>query len=158
MLAVMGPKSRDLLCELTDEDLSNKAFAFATSKEINIAYARPVVMRMSYVGELGWELYIPTNFAAKVFDAIVETGKKYGLKLVGMQAVNSLRMETGFRHWESDITPSETPFEAGLGFGVKIDKTDFIGRDAIISQKKSGLKQKIVMFTLDDPEPMLYSN
>jgi glycine cleavage system T protein len=158
MLAVMGPKSRDLLCELTDEDLSNKAFAFATAKEIDIAYARPLVMRMSYVGELGWELYIPTNFAAKVFDAIVETGEKYGLKLVGMQAVNSLRMETGFRHWESDITPSETPFEADLGFGVKLDKPDFIGRTALISQQKSGLKQKLVMFTLNDPEPMLYAN
>jgi glycine cleavage system T protein len=158
MLAVMGPESRDLLSELTNEDLSNEAFPYATAKEMDIAYARPLAMRMSYVGELGWELYIPTNFAAVVFDAIIKAGEKYNLKLVGMQAVNSLRMETGYRHWESDITPDETPYEAGLGFGVKLDKGDFIGRDALVTQKEKGLKKRLVMFTLEDPKPVLYTN
>jgi 4-methylaminobutanoate oxidase (formaldehyde-forming) len=157
MLAVMGPDARKLLSEITDDDLSNKAFPYATAKEIDIAYARPLAIRMSYVGELGWEFYIPTNFAARVFDAIVEAGEKYKLQLVGMQAVNSLRMETGFRHWESDITPDETPYEAGLGFGVKLGKDNFIGKAALVKQKEEGLKQKLVMFTLDDSKPMLYT-
>ncbi|OQY02342.1 MAG: FAD-dependent oxidoreductase [Desulfobacteraceae bacterium 4572_123] len=158
MLAVMGPQSRDLLSILTDEDLSNAAFPYATAKEMDLAYARPLAVRMSYVGELGWEFYIPTMFALPVFDAIMAAGEKFGLRLVGMQAVNSLRMETGYRHWESDITPEDTPYEAGLGFGVKLDKGEFDGRPALIRQKRDGLTKKMAMFTLDDPDPMLYAN
>jgi glycine cleavage system T protein len=158
LLAVMGPKSRDLLSTLTDEDLSNEAFPYGTAKEMDVAYARPLAVRMSYVGELGWELYIPSMFAAPVFDALMAAGEKFGLRLVGMQAVNSLRLETGYRHWESDITPDDTPYEAGLGFGVKLDKGDFIGREALIKQKQAGLTKKMATFTLDDPEPMLYVN
>lgn len=158
MLAIMGPKSRDLLQDLTGDDMSNEAFPFSTAKEIDIAYARAIAVRMSYVGELGWELYIPSHFTLAVFDAIMAAGKKHGLKLVGMQAVNSLRLETGYRHWESDITPDDTPFEAGLGFGVKFDKGDFIGKEALIKQKAEGIKKKIVMFTMEDPAVMLYGN
>jgi glycine cleavage system T protein len=158
MLAIMGPQARNLLATLTDEDLSNEAFPYGTAKEMDIAYARPLAMRMSYVGELGWELYIPAMFAVPVFDAIMEAGAQFDLQLVGMQAVNSLRMETGCRHWESDITPEDTPYEAGLGFGVKLDKGDFIGREALVKQKEAPLTQRLVMFTLDDAEPVLYAN
>jgi 4-methylaminobutanoate oxidase (formaldehyde-forming) len=158
MLAIMGPKSRDLLQALTPAGLSNADFPYGTAKQIDVAYARPWAMRMSYVGELGWELYIPTNFALAVFDAILEEGKKVDLRLVGMQAVNSLRLETGYRHWESDITPDDTPYEAGLGFGVNLDKDDFIGKTALLNQKAEGLNRKLVMFTLEDPNTMLYGS
>ncbi len=158
MLAVMGPKSRDLLCALTDADLSNKGFSFSTAQYIDLAYAKVLAVRMSYVGELGWELYIPSFFTIPVFDAIMEEGKKHDLKLVGMQAVNSLRLETGLRHWESDITPDDNPYEAGLGFGVKLGKPDFIGKKALARQKANKLIRKLVMFTLDDPKIMLYGS
>ena len=158
MLAVMGPDARKLLSKLTDADLSNEAFPYKTAREIDLAYARPWACRISYVGELGWELYIPSGFATGVFDAIMEAGKEYGIKLVGMQAVNSLRLECGYRHWESDITPDENPFEAGLGFCVKFDKGDFPGREALIKKKDQPLTRKLVMFTLEDPEAMLYKN
>jgi 4-methylaminobutanoate oxidase (formaldehyde-forming) len=156
MLGVMGPGARDLLSALTDADLSNDAFPYATAQQIDFAYARPLALRMSYVGELGWELYVPTEFAAGVFDALTVEGEKYGLHLVGLHAVDSLRLEKGYRHWGSDITPDDTPFEAGLGFAVRLDKGDFIGREALERQRESGLARKLVMFTLDDPEPLLY--
>ena len=158
MLAIMGPGSRDLMAMLTNADLSNEAFPYGTAQEIDVAYARPWALRMSYVGELGWELYIPSMFTLPVFDAIFAAGKEAGLRLIGMQAVNSLRLEAGCRHWESDITPDETPYEAGMGFGVDLDKEDFIGRKALLAQKESGLKRRLVMFTLDDPDIMLYGS
>lgn len=156
MLAIMGPESRGLLQQLTDADLSNDAFSYKTAQEIDMAYARPWALRVSYVGELGWELYIPTMFTVPVFDAIMAEGPRFGLRLVGMQAVNSLRMETGYRHWESDITPDDTPYEAGLGFGVKLDKSHFVGRDSLQRQKEIGIKRKLVMFTVQDPDIMFY--
>ncbi|MFQ5943323.1 MAG: FAD-dependent oxidoreductase [Anaerolineales bacterium] len=156
MLGVMGPGSRDLLTNLTDADLSNEAFPYATAQQIDFAYARPLVLRMSYVGELGWEFYIPTEFAPGVFDALMDEGEKAGLRLVGLHAVDSLRLEKGYRHWGTDITPDDTPYEAGLGFAVKLDKGEFIGREALIRQKDAGLTRKLVMFTLDEQEPLLY--
>jgi 4-methylaminobutanoate oxidase (formaldehyde-forming) len=156
MLAVMGPRARDLLSTLTDADLSNEAFPFATAQQIDVAYARPIVMRMSFVGELGWELYIPTEFSNNVFDALMREGEKFDLKLVGLHALDSLRLEKGYRHWGADITPDDTPFEAGLGFCVKLDKGDFVGKDALVKQTESGLTRKLVIFTLEDPEPLLY--
>ena len=156
MLAVMGPKSRDLLIQLTDADLSNESFPFASAKEIDLAYARLIAVRMSFVGELGWELYIPAEFSNNVFDALMAEGKKFNLKLVGLHALDSLRLEKGYKHWSADITPYDTPFEANLGFCVAMDKGDFIGRDALVKQTESGLKRKLVIFTLEDSEPLIY--
>jgi len=155
MLAVMGTNARALLSTLTDVDLSNPAFPFRTARQIDLGYARPWALRVTYVGELGWELYIPTGFAAPVFNAVMEAGKKFGLRLVGMQAVNSLRMESGYRHWETEIGPEDTPYEAGLGFCVALDKGDFIGREALLRQKEQGIARRLVIFTLEDPEPLL---
>ncbi|MFQ5436426.1 MAG: FAD-dependent oxidoreductase, partial [Anaerolineae bacterium] len=156
MLGVMGPKSRDLLTALTDADLSNDAFPFATAQQIDVAYASVRALRMSYVGELGWELYIPMEFTAGVFEALMKAGEPFGLRLVGLHAIDSLRLEKGYRHWGSDITPDNTPFEAGLGFAVKLNKGDFIGREALKRQRETGLTRRLVMFTLENPEPLLY--
>lgn len=156
MIGVMGPKSRELLSKLSPNDFSNEAFPFAMAREIELAYATPLALRMSYVGELGWELYMPPDFALGVFDALMEAGADLGLKLVGLHAVDSLRLERGFRHWPSDICPDDTPFEAGLGFAVKLDKGDFIGREALLKQKQEALKRKLVMFTMKDEQPLLY--
>jgi 4-methylaminobutanoate oxidase (formaldehyde-forming) len=156
MLAVMGPKARDLLSNLTDADLSNKGFPFATAREIDVAYARPLAIRMSFVGELGWELYIPTEFSNNVFDCLVEVGRNFELKLVGLHALDSLRLEKGYKHWGADITPDTTPLEAGLGFCVKMDKEVFIGKEALARQKEIGLTKKLVMFSIDDPQPLIY--
>jgi glycine cleavage system T protein len=156
MLAVMGPQSRNLLAELTDADLSNQGFAFATARKIDVAYARPLAVRMSFVGELGWELYIPSEFSNNVFDALMAAGEKFDLKPVGLHALDSLRLEKGYKHWGADITPDDTPFEAGLGFCVKMAKGDFIGRKALQQQLETGVKRKLVVFTIEDPEPLIY--
>ncbi len=156
MLGVMGPKSRDLLKKITDADLSNEAFPFATAKDIHIGYTSANAIRMSFVGELGWELYIPTPFVQGIFDALMEAGEEFDVKPCGLHAVDSLRMEKGYRHWSGDITPDDTPYEAGLGFAVNLKKDEFIGKAALAQQKKEGIKRKLVIFTIDDPEPLLY--
>ncbi|HEY7625850.1 MAG TPA: FAD-dependent oxidoreductase, partial [Ilumatobacteraceae bacterium] len=159
VLSVMGPRSRALLRMLTDADLSNEAFPFGTSQLVDIAYARVRASRVTYVGELGWELYIPTEFTTSVFDALMSVGQTVDLKLCGYHALNSLRMEKGYRHWGHDITTDETPLEAGLGFVVAWDKPGgFIGRDALVDQKRRGVCKRLTQFALADPETLLYHN
>ncbi len=158
-ISLMGPRSRELLSRVTSADLSNDAFPFATAQDIEIGYGSALALRMTYVGELGWELYVPSEFAVNVYDAIVAEGQSVGLEHAGYHALNSLRMEKCFRHWGHDITDEDTPLEAGLGFAVAWDKPDgFIGRDALLRQKESGVSKRLVAFTLDDPEPLLYHN
>jgi 4-methylaminobutanoate oxidase (formaldehyde-forming) len=157
VLSVMGPQSRALLQSLSTDNLSNDAFPFGASREIDLGYARVRATRISYVGELGWELYIPAEFAPGVFDAIFEDGSAYGLRLAGYHALNSLRIEKGYRHWGHDITNEDTPLESGLGFTVKWDKTGgFIGREALGKHRNAPLKRRLVQFLLEDAEPMLY--
>ena len=156
-LAVMGPRSRDLLSTLTEADLSNDAFPFRTSQEIDFGHALVRASRITFVGELGWELYMPAEFALHVYDRIVEAGEHVGLRHAGYHALNSLRIEKAYRHWGHDITPHDTPLEAGLGFAVAWDKPGgFIGRDALLRQREAGVRRRLVQFVLNDPEPLVY--
>ncbi len=157
VLGVMGPRARDLLSRVTGADLGNDAFPFASSREIDIAYATARATRITYVGELGWELYVPAEFAAGICDELMAHGGDFGLRPVGFHAVNSLRMEKGYRHWGHDISDEDTPQEAGLGFAVALGKNaGFIGREAVLRQKEEGVKKRLVQFALEDPEPLLY--
>lgn len=156
VLAVMGPNSRDLLAPLTSADLSDDAFPFATNAEIDLAGALVLANRMSYVGELGWELYVPTEFAIHVFDRLLEVAGQdpsLGLELCGYHTLNSLRFEKGYRHWGHDITPDDTPIEAGLSFAVAWDKdVDFRGRAALEAQRETGATQRLVQVKLRQPD------
>ena len=159
VLGIMGPRSRDLLARLTDTDLSSVAFPFLTSQEIDLAYAKVRALRVTYVGELGWELYIPAEFSTSVYDAIVAEGEAFGLKHCGHHAISSLGIEKGYRHWGHDITDEDTPLEAGLEFAVAFHKEGgFIGREALLKQKEAGVKKRLVQFALEDPQPLLYHN
>ena len=156
-LAVMGPNSRTFLQSVTDSDLSNEAFPFGTSQQIEIGYATATALRMTYVGELGWELYVPSEFAAHVFETLTTAEVVHDVKLAGYHALDSLRLEKGYRHWGHDITDEDTPLQAGLSFAVAWDKPGgFIGRDALLAQKEAGLDRRLVQFKIDDPEPLLY--
>ena len=159
VLSVMGPNSRALLSQVTDADLSNAAFPFGTMQEIDLAYAKVRAVRMTYVGELGWELYMPTEFMMGVYDAIVAAGKQFDLVHCGYHALNSLRMEKGYRHWGHDITDEDSPIEAGLGFAVALEKEgDFNGRQYLQQQKQSGVTKRLVQFMMEEEEPLLYHN
>ncbi len=156
VLGVMGPASRDLLSSLTPSDLSNGAFPFMHSRQIEIGYGLVRASRVTYVGELGWELYIPTEFAVPIYDVIVTAGRDIGLRHCGYHALNSLRIEKGYRHWGHDIGDEDTPLEAGLGFAVAWDKPGgFIGCKALLEQKRGGVKRRLVQFVLDDPGPLM---
>jgi len=157
VLGVMGPRSRELLTKLTRADLSNAVFPFLSSREIWLASAPVRAQRVTYVGELGWELYVPTEFAGGVYDAIVEAGQDLGLRHAGYHAMDSLRIEKAYRSWGHDLGCEDTPLEAGLGFAVRLDKrAPFTGRDALLAQREKPLTRRLLVFVLDDPEPLLY--
>ncbi len=158
MLGLMGPGSRALLQELSGADLSNAAFPFGSAREIEIGYAIVRAHRLTYVGELGWELYIPAEFALHVFERLLEAGPRHGLKLAGFRALNACRMEKGYRHWGHDIGIDDTPLEAGLSFTCAWDKSGgFIGREAVLRQKEQGTPAKrLLQFRLDSPGELLH--
>jgi 4-methylaminobutanoate oxidase (formaldehyde-forming) len=157
VLGVMGPRSRDLLSRLTDADLSNAAFPFLSTRPIWLASAPVRAARVTYVGELGWELYVPAEFACGVYDAVVAAGEDLGLRHAGYHAMDSLRIEKAYRSWGHDLGCEDTPLEAGLGFAVRLDKrTPFTGRDALLAQREKPLTRRLVVLVLDDPEPLVY--
>ncbi|NND82647.1 MAG: FAD-dependent oxidoreductase [Gammaproteobacteria bacterium] len=158
VVTVMGPRSRDTLVKLSRADLSHGGFPFATSREIDVHYAKVRASRITYVGELGWELYIPTEYAPSVFEAIIEAGTEFGIKPYGYHTMNSLRIEKSYRHWGHDITDEDTALEAGLGFASDFDKPGgFIGREALLAQKAlAPLTKRLVALRFHDSEPLCY--
>ena len=157
VLSVQGPKSRDLLARISDADLANAAFPFLTSQEISIGYALVIAKRLTFIGELGWELHIPSEFAQGAFDTLLEAGQEFDLRLAGYHALEHLRCERAYREFGLDLAPDDTPFEAGLGFSVKMDKPGgFIGHDALVPQRGKVLNKRLVMFKLADPEAVLF--
>ena len=155
-LSLMGPKARDVLAAVTEADVSNAGFPFGHAREIAIAGERVRALRVTYVGELGWELHVPIGATGVVFDALMAAGAPFGIRPVGYRALESLRLEKGYRAWGSDITPNDTPFEAGLGWAVKLRKdTDFLGRSALEGAKDEPRRKAFAGFTVDDPEIVL---
>ena len=160
-LAVMGPRSRQLLQPLTTADLSHAGFPFGAAREIELGMALVRAHRITYVGEAGFELYMPTEFARHVLEVVMAAGARHGLRLVGLHAMDSLRLEKAYRHFGHDIGDEDHVLEAGLGFAVKVDKPrgafgDFLGREAVLGKRASGLSRRLLQFKLTDPEPLLY--
>jgi 4-methylaminobutanoate oxidase (formaldehyde-forming) len=148
-LGLWGPASRTILQPLTEADLSNEAFPYLTAREVAVGPVPCLAARVTYVGELGWELYCPAEYAARLWDEIWAAGATHGLVAGGYKAIDSLRLEKGYRVWGADISPEDTPFEAGLGFAVKLDKGDFIGREALLATGEPTRRLRCVV--LDDP-------
>jgi 4-methylaminobutanoate oxidase (formaldehyde-forming) len=148
-LGLWGPRARDVLQPLTTADLSNEAFRYMRARELAVGSVPCLALRVTYVGELGWELYCPTEYGLRLWDTIWAAGREHGLVAGGYRAIDSCRLEKGYRVWGADITPDDTPFEAGLGFAVKLDKGDFLGRDALLERQEP--ERRLACLTLADP-------
>jgi sarcosine dehydrogenase len=156
VLSLMGPKSREILARVTDADVSNTAFLFGNVREITIDRAPVRALRITYVGELGWELHIPVEHATAVYDRLMAAGRPLGLVNAGYRAIESLRLEKGYRAWGADIGPDHTPLEAGLGWAVKLKSNrPFLGREALEAQARAPLKKRLAGFSVDDPAIVL---
>ena len=157
-LAVMGPLARDLMVRVSPDDFGNAAFPYQTAREIELGLGLARAHRVSYVGELGWEIYVSADMAAHAFETIREAGEPLGLKLCGMHMMDCARIEKAFRHFGHDITSEDHVLEAGLGFAVGLHKPAFTGRDAVLRKRDAGLDRRLLQFRLQDPEPLLYHN
>jgi sarcosine dehydrogenase len=156
VLSLMGPEAREILSRVSGDDLSNAAFPFGTARRISVASCPVLALRVTYVGELGWELHMPTDVAVMVYEALMAAGAGLGLRNAGYRAIETLRLEKGYRAWGADIGPDHTPVEAGLAWACKMKSgVDFIGRDAIAAQLAGGVKKRLAGFTVDDPSVIL---
>jgi 4-methylaminobutanoate oxidase (formaldehyde-forming) len=154
-----GPRARDLLAPLTTDDVSDAGFPYLAARAITIGRVPVLALRVTYVGELGWELYAHTEFGLALWDTLVDAGRDHGLMPGGYRAIDSLRLEKGYRVWSSDITPDETPYEAGLGFAVALDKeVEFIGRAALLAARSAGPRKRLRCLVLDDPRSVCLGN
>ncbi len=149
-LGLWGPKARMILQKVTGADLSNEAFPYMTARMITVGDIPALAMRVTYVGELGWEFYCQMEYGSRMWDTLWEAGLPEGMVAGGYKAIDSLRLEKAYRYWSAEIGPDYTPFEAGLGFAVKLDKGDFLGREALLKHKLDGLKRKLCCLTLAD--------
>ena len=152
-IGLWGPAARRVLARVTTSDVSNEALPYMSARWIDLAGVRVQAQRVTYVGELGWELYVPNEHAVAVWDALLGAGRPLGVEPAGYKAVDSLRLEKGYRYWSSDLTPAENPYEAGLGFCVRLHKGDFIGRDALLRIKAAGVERKLCTITLTPALP-----
>jgi 4-methylaminobutanoate oxidase (formaldehyde-forming) len=150
-LGLFGPRARDVLAAVTPDDVSNAAFPYLTAREIVVGRVPVLAARVTYVGELGWELYAPAEYGLDLWDTLWEAGRPHGLLPAGYRAIDSLRLEKGYRYWSADLTPDDTPDEAGLAFAVRLDKGEFLGRDALRRRREAGLTRRLACLALADP-------
>ena len=146
---IVGPLSREVLQAVSEDDVSNEGFRYTTAREITIGSAPILAIRIGYVGELGWELHIPTEYAAHVYELLQSAGRAHNIVDVGYRTIDTMRMEKGYVYWSTDVTPDTTPWEAGLGWRVNLNKGDFLGRDALVTQRESGPTRRLCTFTLE---------
>jgi len=155
VINVIGPKSRALLEKTTHDDLGNSGFPFGTCRSFTVEYAPVISFRVTYVGELGYELYIPTEYAGHVYDTLWEAGQDLGITNAGYRTIASTHLEKGYADWGSELTPEYSPFDSGLGFCVALEKDDFIGKDALARIKAEGARWKLCTFTIDADKPLM---
>ncbi|RTZ97597.1 MAG: hypothetical protein DSY89_10770 [Deltaproteobacteria bacterium] len=155
VINVAGPKSRQLLRKVTSTDLASEAFGFSTCRSFSLGYAPVMAFRITYIGELGYELYVPVEFAGHVYETLWAAGQSLGIKNVGYRAISSLHLEKGYADWGSELTPEYTPFDAGLGFCVALDKADFIGRPALAKIREAGPAVRLCSFTFETDQPVM---
>lgn len=153
-IALWGPKAREVLQEVCEDDVSNEGFPYFTAQWINIGTVPALACRLSYAGELGWEIYTPAEYGLKLWDTLWGAGQNHEIFVLGNGAFNSLRVEKGYRAVGSDLTTDYNPYEAGIGWAVRLKKGDFLGREALVEAKKAGVSQELVCLVSDDPKAM----
>jgi glycine cleavage system aminomethyltransferase T len=156
-LGLWGPQAREIVQPLTDTDLSNNAFPYLTAQRLAVGMVPCLALRVTYVGELGWEFYCPTEYGLQLWDTLWQAGEKFGMVAADYRAIESMRLEKGYRVWSSDITPDDNPYEAGLGFAVRLEKpVDFIGKAALVKAKQEGIKRRLRPLLLEDNQAITF--